>query len=418
MSESAVAAVAAAAAAAAVAAAAAGSTRESTPLAPCFEESSRAPAGPNAVRKPCAPLKNSRVSTPAQCFPTSRHRGKDKGVSGTRFYAIDAEMVEIIGSGDLPARRAMVSVGVVNERLETLLYSRVAVPEGCKVTDGAFARMEGGLWASWEEGIPAPCVSDFLERHTAAGGVLIGWEIHNDLDVLGFHKAASEVRSGGRESLSSERAPMDGREFSLKTPQSGSSSNSRSSSPPPPIAAGGQKGGGGKMRVVEVTDLFRTIKGLKCSLGEAYTCCFGRTEEGSHNAAVDARMTMELYNLWRRAGEPEQPLGLPLSFFVVNFHSFKPSRSRHATLWNVLRPDGIGGCRGALEKDSGSNTYKLSFRHERSREVYLEGLERRMSSAGLEWGAAREAVPGKRGAGDGYQLSCGTFKMHVLEHER
>lgn len=219
-------------------------------------------------------------------------------------------------------------------------------------------------------------------------------------------QAASEVRSGGRESLSSERAPMDGREFSLKTPQSGSSSNSRSSSPPPPIAAGGQKGGGrsgsgddggglqvrisnkdgggtddahergtlppqalreegqdaasgrggtkngeeirseegskaehadrlgqgkapkvaggklenedhgglsgkikgggdydakigseeaqtlgqkekecpprtggGEMRVVEVTDLFRTIKGLKCSLGEAYTCCFGRTEE-------------------------------------------------------------------------------------------------------------------------------------------
>lgn len=42
----------------------------------------------------------------------------------------------------------------------------------------------------------------------------------------------------------------------------------------------GEKGtGGGKMRVVEVTDLFRTMKGLKCTLGEAYTCCFGRTEE-------------------------------------------------------------------------------------------------------------------------------------------
>lgn len=37
--------------------------------------------------------------------------------------------------------------------------------------------------------------------------------------------------------------------------------------------------GGEKMRVVEVTDLFRTMKGLKCALGEAYTCCFGRTEE-------------------------------------------------------------------------------------------------------------------------------------------
>lgn len=41
-----------------------------------------------------------------------------------------------------------------------------------------------------------------------------------------------------------------------------------------------------------------------------------------------------------------------------------------------------------------------------------------MSSAGLEWKAAPEIVAGKKGAGDGYQLSCGTFKMHVLEHER
>lgn len=61
---------------------------------------------------------------------------------------------------------------------------------------------------------------------------------------------------------------------------------------------------------------------------------------------------------------------------------------------------------------------RLSFRTERSRAAYLDGLERKMSSAGLEWEAAREFVPGKRGAGDGYQLSCGTFKMHVLEHER
>lgn len=52
-------------------------------------------------------------------------------------------MVTIEGPDDLPARRAMVSIGVVNERLETLLYARVAVPRGCKVTDGVFARMQG-----------------------------------------------------------------------------------------------------------------------------------------------------------------------------------------------------------------------------------------------------------------------------------
>lgn len=48
-----------------------------------------------------------------------------------------------------------------------------------------------GLCASWEEGLPASCVSDFLERHAAAGGVLVGWEIHNDLDVVGFEKVSS-----------------------------------------------------------------------------------------------------------------------------------------------------------------------------------------------------------------------------------
>lgn len=33
------------------------------------------------------------------------------------------------------------------------------------------------------------------------------------------------------------------------------------------------------MKVVEVTDLFRTMKGHKCTLGEAYACCFDRTEK-------------------------------------------------------------------------------------------------------------------------------------------
>lgn len=33
------------------------------------------------------------------------------------------------------------------------------------------------------------------------------------------------------------------------------------------------------MRVVEVTDLFRTMNGLKCTLQEAYAHCFDRMEE-------------------------------------------------------------------------------------------------------------------------------------------
>lgn len=86
----------------------------------------------------------------------------------------------------------------------------------------------------------------------------------------------------------------------------------------------------------------------------------GRNQE-AHNAAVDARMTMELYNLWKRTGEPEQPLGLNLSFYVVNFHSFKPSRSRQSTLWSLLRLEGASvgtGRQTVIEKDSDHNTYK------------------------------------------------------------
>lgn len=58
-------------------------------------------------------------------------------------YAVDAEMVTAVGPGDAPERRIMVSIGIVNERLETVLYARVRVPEGCRVTNGAFARVEG-----------------------------------------------------------------------------------------------------------------------------------------------------------------------------------------------------------------------------------------------------------------------------------
>ena len=91
------------------------------------------------TRKPSAARRPSQISSLS--FSSLRN---DRGESAdTRYYALDTEMVTVRGPGELPARRAMVSVGVVNERLETLLYGRVAVPSGCEVVDGAFARMEG-----------------------------------------------------------------------------------------------------------------------------------------------------------------------------------------------------------------------------------------------------------------------------------
>lgn len=47
------------------------------------------------------------------------------------------------------------------------------------------------------------------------------------------------------------------------------------------VGSGGESSedGDATMQVVEVTDLFRTMKGLKCTLGEAYACCFDRPNE-------------------------------------------------------------------------------------------------------------------------------------------
>lgn len=50
--------------------------------------------------------------------------------------------------------------------------------------------------------------------------------------------------------------------------------------------------------------------------------------------------------------------------------------------------------------------------------MHLALVEARMAKAGLKWGEDRELVPGKKSGKDGYQLSCGSFKMHVLEMER
>lgn len=51
-------------------------------------------------------------------------------------------------------------------------------------------------------------------------------------------------------------------------------------------AAEGLMEGEPTMTVVDVTDLFRTTKGLKCMLSEAYSCVFGRTEQVSNLICV------------------------------------------------------------------------------------------------------------------------------------
>ncbi|CAN0215488.1 unnamed protein product, partial [Discosporangium mesarthrocarpum] len=108
-------------------------------------------------------------------------------------YALDTEMVTVVGPGDAPSRRVCVSIGVVDQNLEVILYSRVRIPEGSEVVDGTFARLEGKLRAGWEEGIPLSVVRDLIKGNWSRGGVLVGWELKGDLNVLGFLEAAEQI---------------------------------------------------------------------------------------------------------------------------------------------------------------------------------------------------------------------------------
>lgn len=110
------------------------------PQRPVVEPEPLHPRNANAVRKPSESLLN------LSLFCSSGNRRElplcgDVVAAAGGCYAIDAEMVTVRVRGR--DTRAMVSVGIVNDRLETVLYSRVAVPEGCEVIDGAFARVQG-----------------------------------------------------------------------------------------------------------------------------------------------------------------------------------------------------------------------------------------------------------------------------------
>lgn len=69
--------------------------------------------------------------------------GRTVPFTSRQYYAVDTEMVTVSGPGEAPERRVMVSIGIVNQKLETVLYARVRVPQGSHVTNGAFARVEG-----------------------------------------------------------------------------------------------------------------------------------------------------------------------------------------------------------------------------------------------------------------------------------
>ena len=98
------------------------------------------------------------------------------------------------GPGSTPERKVTVSVGIVDERLETILYARVMKPRGSHVTDDSFVRTTGGLRPDWDRGVHISVAQELVRRFAeTGGGVLVGWQLDSDLSALGFSAAAAEA---------------------------------------------------------------------------------------------------------------------------------------------------------------------------------------------------------------------------------
>ena len=64
--------------------------------------------------------------------------------------------------------KALVSIGIVDEQLEVMLYCRVAKPLGSRVVDDSFVRTIGGLGGDWSRGMPYFQVRDCVRTLSTA----------------------------------------------------------------------------------------------------------------------------------------------------------------------------------------------------------------------------------------------------------
>jgi len=322
---------------------------------------------------------------------TNLDTGETQSIPEPTAFAIDCEMIMVEGPHGLPERKVTVSVGIVDERLETIMYARVMKPRGSRVTDDSFVRTTGGLRPDWDRGVHISVAQELVRRFAETGaGVLVGWQLDSDLSALGFGDAAAEAADA------SAFAP-NGRRAGLPLGQTSSGTHV-------------------SCDIVDLTDAYRTSGGYKCMLSEAYTHAFRRAAHAAHDAAGDARMTMELYLHWRQAGRPAR-LPVPLKFYCVTAHHFRPPHRRAQLLWKFLKPE-RGGRMTVLEKDDGRK-YKLKFRAEAEREAYLTLVRKRVAAFREEQAAAASGeisiggldanATGWRAAGHGLGRGRGGF---------
>ena len=303
-------------------------------------------------------------------------------------YSFDCEFIWV--HDGLSESRTVCSIGVVDDRHELILYSRIQKPPNTTVVCDSFVRTRGGLNPDWDKGVPISVVQGMLQDFVRSGGVLVGWQLQSDLKAMGFEAAAAEMDSvddshpfGRREDLPFDIARVE------------------------PT--------GNAVTVTELTDIFRTAnKCKKLQLGEAYRHVFGR-ELVAHNAGDDALMTMELYNHWWKMQPRPDRIPIALQFYVVNAHSFMPSDQRKEHLWDFLRL--VRGERDVLtEQDmQDRNAYKFKFRLEQEREAFLGEVRNRIQGRGLTFGP-QQPFEGDYSAG--CNIKCGVFKLHLYEENR
>lgn len=150
------------------------------------------------------------ASTPPRRVVGERRATADATVSqATRSFAIDCEFIKVRqGKGEtLQTWEVTVSVGVVSEELETILYARVQAPPRTQVFDDAFARTQGKLEPDWTLGVRLE-VAQALVRGLLEDGqsLLVGWQIAKDLEGLRL----GELRNHARVLDLSERAVAAG----------------------------------------------------------------------------------------------------------------------------------------------------------------------------------------------------------------
>jgi len=260
-----------------------------------------------------------------------------------RAFAVDCEFIQVRQGKGPDAREfsVTVSVGIVSEMLETILYARVRMPARCQLWDDSFARTIGNLEPDWNMGIRVDIACALVREFVDDGHILVGWQIEQDLKGLKLE----DILTGKRE------------------------------------------------QIVDLSEEFKTTQGNKCQLSEAYREIFGRAGT-AHDACGDARMTMELYNWWQ--AHNMQPTSLRLCWYYVKWHSWRPTARFAASFvsnvdgggnieeyeafrWKVLRPERSdrSTCIEELD-DPRRREYVLKFRTDSERVAYFNLVKRRL----------------------------------------